>query len=171
MSRSTWTETDPTLSMHRTRLLGTLRSYGRVAVAFSGGIDSTVVTQVRIEAPASAVIELSADKHKRESFHATLEPAGPYQPNLTVSTQLVIFGDQIELQGGSTNAVKFMLSYKVGKVSSSTSENGSMPADAKRLADVLTVPIKSGEYKYGQATKLVTFKGVTYSLLVHKPKK
>ena len=35
---------------------------------------------------------------------------------------------------------------------------------------LLTVPIKSGEYKYGQATKVVTFKRVTYSLLVTAPR-
>jgi hypothetical protein len=45
-----------------------------------------------------------------------------------------------------------------------------MPADAKQLSDILTVPIKSGEYEYGLATKLVTFKGVTYSLVVNRPK-
>jgi hypothetical protein len=45
-----------------------------------------------------------------------------------------------------------------------------MPADAKRLADLLKVPIKSGEYDYGQPTKLLTFNGVTYTLVVSKPK-
>ncbi len=40
---SDWT--DPELVAHRDRLLDTLRGYGRVAVAFSGGIDSTVVAQ------------------------------------------------------------------------------------------------------------------------------
>lgn len=34
---------DPELIVHRDRLFDTLRGYGRVAVAFSGGIDSTVV--------------------------------------------------------------------------------------------------------------------------------
>jgi hypothetical protein len=45
-----------------------------------------------------------------------------------------------------------------------------MPAGAEPLAELLTMPIKSGEYKYGQATKLVTFKGVTYSFVVNRPK-
>jgi hypothetical protein len=45
-----------------------------------------------------------------------------------------------------------------------------MPTGARVLGDVLSVPIKSGEYPYGQATKLLTFKGVTYSLVVSKPK-
>jgi uncharacterized protein len=37
--------TEPELVAHRDRLISTLRGYGRVAVAFSGGIDSTVVAQ------------------------------------------------------------------------------------------------------------------------------
>ena len=36
---------DSELNAWRDRLLDTLRGYGRVAVAFSGGIDSTVVAQ------------------------------------------------------------------------------------------------------------------------------
>ena len=52
---------------------------------------------------------------------------------------------------------------------SSMSDTGPMP-DAKRLADVLTVAIKSGEFKYGMATKLATYKDVTYSLVVKKPR-
>ena len=36
---------DPTLRDQRDRLIDTLRGYRRVAVAFSGGIDSTVVAQ------------------------------------------------------------------------------------------------------------------------------
>jgi hypothetical protein len=43
-------------------------------------------------------------------------------------------------------------------------------ADAKQLSDVLTVPIQSGEHKYGKATKLATLQDVTYSLLVIGPK-
>ena len=34
---STWTETDPTRNAQREKLVETLRGYGRVAVAFSGG--------------------------------------------------------------------------------------------------------------------------------------
>jgi uncharacterized protein len=40
---SAWS--DPNLVEQRDRLLATLDSYGRVAVAFSGGVDSTVVAQ------------------------------------------------------------------------------------------------------------------------------
>ena len=61
-----------------------------------------------------------------------------------------------------------MMNIKGGAAFSSMSDTGPMP-EAKRLADVLTVAIKSGEYKYGVATKLATYKDVTYSLIVKKP--
>jgi uncharacterized protein len=60
LTRGTWTETDPTLNAHRERLVETLRSYGRVAVAYSGGVDSTVVAQAAQEALGDAAIAVTA---------------------------------------------------------------------------------------------------------------
>ena len=60
MSRSAWTESDSTLNAHRARLLETLRGYGRVAVAFSGGVDSTVVAQAAYDALGDAAIAVTA---------------------------------------------------------------------------------------------------------------
>ena len=60
MSRSEWTESDPTLNAHRDRLLETLRGYGRVAVAFSGGVDSTVVAQAAYDALGDRAIAVTA---------------------------------------------------------------------------------------------------------------
>jgi pyridinium-3,5-biscarboxylic acid mononucleotide sulfurtransferase len=57
---SAWTETDPKQNTQRERLIETLRSYGRVAVAFSGGIDSTVVAQAAYEALGDATIAVTA---------------------------------------------------------------------------------------------------------------
>jgi uncharacterized protein len=60
LSRGTWTETDPTLNAHRERLGETLRGYGRVAVAYSGGVDSTVVAQAAFEALGDSAIAVTA---------------------------------------------------------------------------------------------------------------
>jgi pyridinium-3,5-biscarboxylic acid mononucleotide sulfurtransferase len=60
LSSSSWTGTEPSLIAHRERLLETLRSYGRVAVAYSGGIDSTVVAQAAYEALGDAAIAVTA---------------------------------------------------------------------------------------------------------------
>jgi pyridinium-3,5-biscarboxylic acid mononucleotide sulfurtransferase len=55
-----WTETDPMRNAQREKLIETLRGYGRVAVAFSGGIDSTVVAQAAYEALGDATIAVTA---------------------------------------------------------------------------------------------------------------
>ena len=60
MNRSEWTETDPALIAQRDRLLETLRGYGRVAVAFSGGVDSTVVAQAAQLALGDAAVAVTA---------------------------------------------------------------------------------------------------------------
>ena len=60
MSQSQWTETDPGLIALRDRLLDTIRSYGRVAVAYSGGVDSTVVAQAAQVALGEAAVAVTA---------------------------------------------------------------------------------------------------------------
>jgi len=129
--------------------------------------EGTVVTQIGIETLPGSKIELLPDQENRNMSSISVT-TGPNDP---ARLQMVVLGDHVQGQwkGGSVNAVKFALSYQVGKISSSTSETVPMPDGAKELADVLTVPIKSGEYKYGQPTKLLTFKGVTYRLVVTRP--
>lgn len=51
---------DPELRDRRDRLVETLRGYGRVAVAFSGGIDSTVVAQAAQLALGAAAVAVTA---------------------------------------------------------------------------------------------------------------
>src|SRR3954468_1059860 len=51
---------DPELTAQRDRLLETLRGYGRVAVAFSGGVDSAVVAQAARVALGDAAIAVTA---------------------------------------------------------------------------------------------------------------
>ena len=60
MLPTTWTETDPSRNAQRKALIETLRGYGRVAVAYSGGIDSTVVAQAAYEALGDAAIAVTA---------------------------------------------------------------------------------------------------------------
>jgi pyridinium-3,5-biscarboxylic acid mononucleotide sulfurtransferase len=60
VKRNAWTETDPMRNIQREKLVETLRGYGRVAVAFSGGIDSTVVAQAAYEALGDAAIAVTA---------------------------------------------------------------------------------------------------------------
>ncbi len=57
---SAWIGADAVQTVHRERLVETLRSYGRVAVAFSGGIDSTVVAQAAFEAVGDQAIAVTA---------------------------------------------------------------------------------------------------------------
>jgi hypothetical protein len=130
--------------------------------------ESTVVAQVEVDVARGATIELFTDQDKREGAGTHLA-LGPSDTSGQPRIKLTIFADQVEWKAGSTNLAKFMLHWKIGKISSSTSETDPLLA-GKQLADVLTVSIKSGQYPCGQVTKLLTFKGKTYSLLVNKPK-
>ena len=58
MSADAWN--DPQLCAQRDRLIATLKSYGRVAVAYSGGVDSTVVAQAAQLALGDAAIAVTA---------------------------------------------------------------------------------------------------------------
>ena len=60
MSCTVWTETNPITNSHRDALVKTLHGYGRVAVAFSGGVDSTVVAQAAYEALKDAAVAVTA---------------------------------------------------------------------------------------------------------------
>ena len=60
MTSTSWTGSEPSLIAQRDRLIDTLQSYGRVAVAYSGGIDSTVVAQAAFVALGDAAIAVTA---------------------------------------------------------------------------------------------------------------
>jgi RNA polymerase sigma factor (sigma-70 family) len=122
---------------------------------------SVIVTEIEVETVPGAQVEVVADKPGRGG--GSILASG--QPNGMAHAQLTIFADHVEWKAGSTNALKFMMIFKSGAGGSSTSDTGPMP-EAKRLADVLAVAIKSGEYRYGTATKLATYKDVIYSLVV-----
>jgi RNA polymerase sigma-70 factor (ECF subfamily) len=129
--------------------------------------DSTVVTQIDIDALPRSTVEFMSDKDQRGG--ATLRSSANGRSHVGVR----IFAKRVQARrkGSWTNRVKFGFEYKVGSITTSTSDAEPMPSGAKRIADVLKLRIKTGEYKYGQKTKLVTFKGVTYSLRVTRPKR
>jgi hypothetical protein len=131
--------------------------------------DSIVVTQIDIETRPGSTVALSSDKDKRGGTTFRSDATSPNRPAGPARVRVIVFADQVEWKAGETTLVKFMVGHKVGSISGSTSETVSMPAGAKQLSDLLTVPIKSGQYKYGSATTLAAFKGVTYSLLVTGP--
>jgi hypothetical protein len=131
--------------------------------------EATVVTQIGIETVAGSRIEVSSDGGKGGITFASESPISDREDGRS-NMRFVILADQVEWKEGSLNAFKFVIHSEQGRISSSTGDSGLMPDDAKAIVDLLKVPIKSGQYQYGQARKLVTFKGVTYSLLVNRPK-
>ncbi len=82
---------------------------------------------------------------------------------------MTIVADQVEWKAGSTNVLKFLMTLKAGAGTATSSDTGPIPV-GKRLADMLALAIKSGDYTYGVPTKLAKYKDVTYSLVVKRPK-
>jgi pyridinium-3,5-biscarboxylic acid mononucleotide sulfurtransferase len=62
LSQSVWSDTGTGIELiaRRDQLLQTLRGYGRVAVAYSGGVDSTVVAQAARVALGDAAVAVTA---------------------------------------------------------------------------------------------------------------
>jgi RNA polymerase sigma-70 factor (ECF subfamily) len=128
---------------------------------------SKVVTQVDIETLPGSTVELRSDRGKGSSSSSSSTEPGP---NGLCRVRLTLSAERVESKERSRTEVKFEFALQVEKISSSTSETIPMPADARRVADVVKVRLKSGEYKCRQATKLVTLGGTTYSLVVTGPK-
>ena len=78
--------------------------------------------------------------------------------------RLTILGNHVTGAAGSADSVKFLMRLN-GAMMSST---GQMPKGARTLADVLTIAAKSGEYSEDRRIPMVTFEGVTYSLLAQQ---
>ena len=128
---------------------------------------TTIATQIDLEALPGLTLEIVTDaKQGKSVLSADLSP----RPNGPSTVQLTLRADRVKAKEGRTDEVRFTISYKIDKSSGSTSETVAMPGDAKTLADVLTVALESGEHKFGRATKLATFNGSTYTLVVNKPK-
>jgi hypothetical protein len=134
--------------------------------------DSTLVAQVDIDAPPGSTIDLSFNEKGKDgasqSFSTSLND--PNQVGGLSRVRFTVFADQVESQEGPTNAYKFLLAYKVGKISGSSSDTGLMPSGAKQLSDLMILSLKSGDYKFGQPVKFLTFKGRAYSIVANRPK-
>jgi hypothetical protein len=139
----------------------------RVTVTEVTQQESKVVTQVDIETLPGSKVQLRSDRGKGSSSSiSSTEP----RPNGLSRVRLTLSAERAKSKERSRTEVEFKIAYEVGKISSSTSETIPMPADARRVADVVKVPLQSGEHKCGQAKKLVTLGGTTYSLVVTGPK-
>jgi RNA polymerase sigma factor (sigma-70 family) len=139
----------------------------RVTVTEVTQQESKVVTQVDIDTLPGSTVELRSDRAKASSSSSSPTEPGP---NGLCRVRLTLSAERVESKKRSRTEVKFEFALQVGKISSSTSETIPMPADARRVADVVKVPLQSGEHKCGQATKLVNLGGTTYSLVVTGPK-
>jgi hypothetical protein len=126
-----------------------------------------VVTQIGIDGPPGSKLEVSSNEQRGKSVLSADISDAPGRPS---AVQLVYVADQFDGKKGEPSVVKFMFGYKLGGLSGSTSSSAPMPAGANDVSALLSAPIKSGEYKFGQAMKLVTFRGETYTLVVTKPK-
>ncbi len=131
--------------------------------------DSVIVTRIEIDTPPGSKIEVFSDTNKRGNYLLSSDSPGSAGPDGNAHFELIVLGDHVETKDHSANIVKFMLAYRVGGISGSTSDADPFPANAKQLSDILTVPIKSGDYQFGTSTKVATFKGATYIIVVTKP--
>jgi hypothetical protein len=130
--------------------------------------DTTISIQVGVDALPGSYVDVNSDKPDRGGVGSASPP--PAHPHGSSHTQVVVFADHVVWEAGSVNALKFVMRAQGSPGSGATMSNtGPMP-EGKRLMDVVKVLIEPGEYPYGVATKLVTFKDVTYSLVVRYPK-
>ena len=122
MSLSAWN--DPELIARRDLLLDTLRGYGRVAVAFSGGVDSTVVAQAARLALGDAAIAVTAASDSLAS--GELEEAGALASRIGIRHRVIRteeFADPNYLRNG-TDRCYFCKSELYGRLSGLLGELG-----------------------------------------------
>ncbi len=131
--------------------------------------NNAVVVQIGIDAPTGSVIEIFVEKDRRAGNDLSVEFGEPKQAGRLPHLDLVILADQVELKEGGPSSVKLLWAYKVVGISSTASRMEPIQGD-KQLSDVLSVPLKSGEFKFGESTKVLTLNGKSYVLLVKRRK-
>jgi hypothetical protein len=122
------------------------------------------VTRIDVETLPEAWVNVEADKEGKGGSMARAQG----EPGGRARTRIVLLADHAEWSHGKANLLKFAMSVKSGGGSTLQSDTGPMP-EGKRLADVVGVTIKSGEFRYGEPAPMLTFKDVTYRLVVKKP--
>src|SRR5262249_10235547 len=93
---------------------------GRVTVNEVINNDDVVVTQIRIELPPGCKIEVYSDD-KGSTRRLTADARDVKQPDGSNSVEITVLADQVEIKQSGTNMIKFMVGYKIGKLSSSSS--------------------------------------------------
>ena len=127
----------------------------------------TVVKQVQLQALSGSRVELFSDD-KRVKNVLVAELSAATELNDPCSANLIVFADHFDPKESSRNDVKFMIGFRTPTLSTAMSNTKPVPAGAKTLADLLAVHVKSGEFKLGEAVKLATYNGTTYSFLVKR---
>ena len=115
--------------------------------------EDELVARIEVEARPGATIRVTANAPDRGGLTA-VTPAGP--------VRLTVFGDHVRWETGKVDALKFRMSLGGGVMS----DAGPMPEGKSKLSAVLSVAAESGLYPEGDPVPVVTFKGVTYSLVV-----
>ncbi len=113
---SDWT--GPALIANRDRLIETLKGYGRVAVAYSGGVDSTVVAQAAFVALGDAAVAVTAVSESLAS--GELEEAEALAKQIGIRHRIIRteeFADPNYLRNG-TDRCYFCKSELYGRLSS-----------------------------------------------------
>jgi hypothetical protein len=129
--------------------------------------DDIIVTQVDIEAQPGSFVEVTSDKPDRGGV--TVATPEPTEVDRSPRTRLTIFGDHVVWEAGPTNLLKFMMKLMAGSRTATMMTTGPMPK-GKRLAEMVSVLIEPGQYRYEAATRFVKFENVTYSLVVTRRK-
>lgn len=142
---------------------GAQRGTFRVTVTKVLDEEDIIVAQVEIEAMPGCQVEVVSDKPDRGGVGASTPEPSP--TDRSPRTRLTIVGDHVVWAAGMTDALKFLMRMPGGTGTATMTNTGPMP-NGKRLSDAISVLIEPGEYRYGEATKLVRFQDVTYSLIV-----
>jgi hypothetical protein len=131
----------------------------RVSVTDVQSLSDSLVVHVRMDLESGARVTIKSD----DTELSTLANSVGSQPDHGIVT-IAVLADRLEWGSPKENAIKFLLSLH-GKAAANTSETWRTTA-GQELDDLITVTIKSGDYKLDKPMPFLKFKGKTYSLIV-----